>query len=93
MCGTSQCPEASDGETGRRLCDRITEHITGKDKMSLVYNHLQNTGHVANDDNFKILFKSKNKHQITIAEALIIAWTKPSINRRINTIPLWTFKQ
>ena len=52
QCG--ECDRNYIGETGRRICKRIDEHLT-TDKKSHVYKHVAQTGHVINEEDFSII--------------------------------------
>ena len=70
------------GETRRQLFTRISEHCTGKDKKSAVFNHLYNCIECQNSNisqNFEIL-QSCDKFSIYSVEAILIAKHSPKLN-------------
>ena len=81
------------GETGRRLVERIDEH-RGKDKNSHVYQHSVNSNHaLVTFDNFPVLnFGNKyNKCKRKIFEAPFIKSNRPNLNKQDKSIPLKLF--
>ena len=73
-CPEETCNETYNGETGRRLVEKIDEH-RGKDKNSHVYQHLVNSNHaLITLNDFTILNSGykHNKFKRKISEALFI---------------------
>ena len=70
------------GETRRQLFTRISEHCTGKDKKSAVFNHLYDCNECQNSNlsqNFKII-QNCDKFNIYSVEAILIAKHSPKLN-------------
>ena len=92
-CPGERCNETYNGETGRRLIERVHEHC-GKDKDSHMFKHSIEANHpgVTLDD-FRIIGKGfrHRKFKRKIAEALFIKENKPSLNRQEKSVPLKLF--
>ena len=70
------------GETRRQLYARITDHCTGRDKKSAVFNHLYSCNECQNVDvskSFEIL-QSCDAYNICTMEAILIAKHHPKLN-------------
>ncbi|UYV82394.1 hypothetical protein LAZ67_21001930 [Cordylochernes scorpioides] len=70
-----QCPATYVGETGRSLAIRMTEHsrnISRQDTKSLIYQHMQSTGHTFNINNPTIHYRHIHiLHQRLILESIV----------------------
>ncbi|UYV72180.1 hypothetical protein LAZ67_9002115 [Cordylochernes scorpioides] len=81
-----QCPATYVGETGRSVSIRMTEHsrnISRQDTKSLIYQHMQTTGHTFNINNPTIHYSHIHiLHQRLILES-IVSHKLNSINRKI----------
>ena len=78
----ASCSACYIGETGRRLHQRIDEHLRS-DKNSHIYKHLHNN--IQCFDNcdkscFNILDHASSKMERKLKEGLYINWEKPSLN-------------
>ncbi len=87
------------GCSSRNLRTRILEHRgrsfrTGmpisKPNYSEIREHALDEGHQFNQENFKILYKAKDKLDLKIAESLLIYKHKPSLNKYESSIKLYT---
>ena len=87
------CNETYNGETRRRLVERIEDH-RGKQKNSHVYQHSMNSNHfLVTLDDF-IILKSGWKHskfKRKISETLFIKSTRPNLNKEDISVPLKHF--
>ncbi|UYV82851.1 hypothetical protein LAZ67_22001080 [Cordylochernes scorpioides] len=83
----NDCSASYIGETGRSVAIRMTEHgrcIANKDNRSLIYNHINTTGHSFNLSSPTTLYSGVNtKYQRLIIEA-ILSINNHSINRHID---------
>ena len=92
-CGNEMCPANYIGETCRRLCDRIKEHIKGNIKpVSAIFKHYSEKAHKCTENNFSILRKCTNNEERLIWESLLIKINNPTLNfkqltRKLFTIP------
>ena len=85
------CQETYIGETGRRFEKRIHEHLA-TDKKSHVYKHVAKTGHLIDQDNFKIISSGHDSYKKRrISEALYIHQRKPTLNKQSESVPLKLF--
>jgi hypothetical protein len=89
-----QCPACQAGYVGsttRHFRSRVLEHLSisernGKkvdkkdDRMTAVRAHMVKEGHEPTLDAFKVLYSSKEKRQIRVAEAILIQRKKPELN-------------
>ncbi|UYV70306.1 hypothetical protein LAZ67_7002481 [Cordylochernes scorpioides] len=82
-----QCSATYVGETGRTVAIRMSEHsrsISNCDSKSLIYQHIQDTGHTFSITQPKILYRRiHNQHQRLILES-IESHKQGSINRKID---------
>ena len=92
-CPVGTCNKTYNGETGRRLVERIDEH-RGKGKNSHVYQQSVNSNHgLVTLDNFSILnfgYKYK-KYKRKISEALFIKSNRPNLNKQDTSVHLKLF--
>ena len=98
QCGL--CNDPYYGESIRHLDIRSGEHIgvsplTGKkvkpSNNSAICDHLLQCNFLASFDNFSVLVHKNKKHLLEIKESLLIMREKPSLNRNINSAPLYLF--
>ena len=92
-CPEETCNETYNGETGRRLVERVDEH-RGKDNNSHVYQHSVNSNLVlVTLDDFTILNSGykNNKVEKKISEALFIKSNRPNLNKQDTSVPLKLF--
>ena len=98
QCGL--CNESYYGESIRHLHIRSGEHIgvsplTGKkvkpSNNSAICDHLLHCNFVPSFDNFSVLAYENKKYLLEIKESLLIMRDKPSLNRNINSAPLYLF--
>ena len=94
------CNESYDGESIRHLDIRSEEHIgvltlTGKkvkpSNNSAICDHLLQCIFLPSFDNFSVLAHENKKYLLEIKESLLIRRDKPSLNRNINSAPLYLF--
>ena len=94
------CNESYYGESIRHLHIRSGEHIgesplTGKKVKSsnsrAICNHLYHCNFLPSFDNFSVLAHEYKKYLLEIKESLLIMRDKPSLNRNINSSPLYLF--
>ncbi|UYV75506.1 hypothetical protein LAZ67_13000424 [Cordylochernes scorpioides] len=82
-----QCSATYVGETGRTVAIRMSEHsrsISNCDSKSLIYQHIQDTGHTFSITQPKILYRRiHNQHQRLILES-IESHKQGSINRKFD---------
>ena len=88
------------GESIRHLHIRSGEHIgvsplTGKkvkpSSNSAICDHLLHCNFLPSFDNFSVLAHENKKYLLEIKESLLIMRDKPSLNRNINSAPLYLF--
>ena len=88
------------GESIRHLDIRSGEHIgvsplTGKkvkpSNDSAIFDHLLHCNFLPSFDNFSVLAYENKKYLLEIKESLLIMRDKPSLNRNINSAPLYLF--
>ena len=98
QCGL--CNESYYGESIRHLDIRSGEHIgvsphTGKkvkpSNNSAICDHLLHCNFLSSFDNFSVLAYENKKYLLEIKESLLIMRDKPSLNRNINSAPLYRF--
>ena len=92
-CPEETCNKTYNGETGRRLVERVDEH-RGKDNNSHVYQHSVNSNLVlVTLDDFTILNSGykHNKVERKISEALFIKSNRPNLNKLDTSVPLKLF--
>ena len=98
QCGL--CNESYYGESIRHLDIRSGEHIgvsplTGKkvkpSNNSAICDHLLHCNFLPSFDNFSVLAYENKKYLLEIKESLLIMRDKPSLNRNINSAPLYLF--
>ena len=95
------CNNCYIGSTNRSLAVRISEHqgisfrtkqMLARPQQSAVRNHSEwNCNKQPKEEEFSIIFKGKNSHEIRIAESLIIKRQKPTINQDLSSFPLKIF--
>ncbi|UYV63546.1 hypothetical protein LAZ67_2004613 [Cordylochernes scorpioides] len=82
-----KCSATYVGETGRTVAIRMSEHsrnISNCDSKSLIYQHIQDTGHTFNITHPTIPYRSiRNQHQRLILES-IESYKQGSIKRKID---------
>ena len=98
QCGL--CNESYCGESIRHLDIRSGEDIgvsplTGKKvkplNKSAICDHLLHSNFLPSFDNFSVLAHENKKYLLEIKERLLIMRDKPSLNRNINSAPLYLF--
>ena len=98
QCGL--CNESYYGESIRHLDIRSGEHIgvsllTGKkvkpSNNSAICDHLLHCNFLPSFGNFSVLAHENKKYLLEIKESLLIMRDKPSLNRKINSAPLYLF--
>ena len=98
QCGL--CNEFYYGESIRHLDIRSGEYIgvsplTGKkfkpSNSSAICDHLLHCNFLPSFDNFSVLDHENKKYLLEIKESLLIMRDKPSLNRNINSAPLYLF--
>ena len=92
-CPKPGCVEDYNGETGRRLNERMVDH-NGRDKKSHLYKHSQESNHLCVAlSNFKIIVSNfqNQKFKRKIAESLLIRETRSSLTTKEMSIPLRLF--
>ena len=90
----SGCQTCYIGKTSRHLLIRSREHL-GKSKKgqpiktspSAISEHIKQTGHCANLENFTILEKANNEYDLLIFESLSILRNRPSLKAQNSSIP------
>ena len=93
VCPDLNCNEGYNGETGRRLTEKVHEH-SGKDVNSHVSKHSIKTNHpTVTIDDFRVLKTSyrQKKFSRKLSEALFIKQNKPALNRQEAFVPLKLF--
>ena len=98
QCGL--CNESYYGESIRHLDIRSGEHVgvsplTGKkvkpSNSSAICDHLLHCIFLPSFDNFSVLAHKNKKYLLEIKENLLIMRDKPSLNKNINSAPLYLF--
>ncbi len=69
------------GETARTFKTRFSEHTDGKHPNSAISEHTEQTGHVFNIDDTKILVKEQKLEARKVREAICIHKERPELNR------------
>ena len=94
----SGCQACYIGKTSRHLLIRSREHLgigkkgqPIKTSPSAISEHIKQTGHCANLENFTILEKANNEYDLLIFESLLILRDRPSLNAQNSSIPLVLF--
>ena len=91
------CSASYVGQTVRHLHTRVCEHLSisaltgnksSKLKLTSILQHLNNTGHTASIDVFKILSSCPSSDELMIHESLLISKLKPSLNVQGSSFPL-----
>ena len=89
----SGCQACYLGKTSRHLSIRGREHLgTGKKGQpiktspSAISEHIKQTDHCANLENFTILEKASNKYNLLIFESFFILHNRPSLNAQNSSI-------
>ena len=94
------CNESYYGESIKHLNIRSGEHIsvshlTGKNvkpsNNSAICDHLLHCNLLPSFDNFSVLAHENKKYLPEIKDSLLIMRDKPSLNRNINSAPLYLF--
>ena len=84
------CETSYVGETAKRYCDRVQEHLF-TDKGSKVFQHLKsnvNCKNLCDTSSFKILDSARTDFQRKLKEAIHIEWRKPSLNKQVKHVIL-----
>ena len=98
QCGL--CNESYYGESIRHLDMRSGEHtgaspLTGKkvklSNSSAICDHLLHCNFLPSFDNFSVLAHASKRYLFEIKESLLIMRDKPSLNKNINSAPLYLF--
>ena len=91
-------PHLTLGKTSRHLLIRSREHLgigkkgqPIKTSPSAISEHIKQTGHCANLENFTILEKAKNEYDLLIFESLLILRDRQSLSAQNSSIPLVLF--
>ena len=84
-CPHINCLDASIGESGRDLGDRVKEHLKAP---SSIHQHSTTTGHPLDLDLFNIIHKEVHSHSRTIKEAMFIRVHYPTLNRNLEKYQL-----
>ena len=91
------CSPSYVGQTVRHLHTRVCEHLgisaltgnkSSKTKLTSILQHLNNTGHTASLDVFKIISSCPSSDELMIHESLLISKLKPSLNVQGSSFPL-----
>ena len=93
QCGL--CNESYYGESIRHLDIRSGEHVGGRkvkpSNNSDICDHLLHCNFLPSFDNFSVLAHENKKYLLEIKESLLIMRDKSSLNRNINSAPLYLF--
>ena len=79
------CPEECIGESGRKLGDRVKEHLR---VPSPIPQHSHNTGHPVSPDCFTIVHKESQRTRRNIKDAMYIWVNDPSLMRNLGKYQL-----
>ena len=93
VCPDRNCNEGYNGETGRRLIERVHEH-SGNEVNSHVFKHSLEANHPAvTIDDFRVLKTAyrQKKFRRKLSEALFIKQNKPALNKQDASVPLKLF--
>ena len=93
VCPGTNYNEEYNGETGRRLIERVHEH-SGKEVNSHVFKHSIETDHpTVTIGDFRVLKTSyrQKKFRRKLSEALFIKQNKPALNKQEASVPLMLF--
>ena len=98
QCGL--CKEPYYGESIRHLdlrsgehigVSRLTEKKVKPSNNTAICDHLLHCNFLTSFDNFSVLSHENKKYLLEITESLLIMTDKPSLNRIINSAPLYLF--
>ena len=93
----SGCQASYIGKTSRHLLIRSREHLgigkkrKPKTSTSAISEHIKQTGHCANLENFTILEKANNEFDLLIFGSLLILLDRPSLNAQNSSMPFVLF--
>jgi hypothetical protein len=91
------CSASYVGRTTSHLHTRVSEHLgisaltgnkSSNPKLTSILQHLNNTGHTASLDDFKILSSCPSSDELMIHESLLISKLKPTLNVQGSSVPL-----
>ena len=91
------CPASYVGRTTSHLHTRVSEHLgisaltvnkSSNQKLTSIPQHLNNTGHTASLNYFKILLSCPSSDELMIHESLLISKLKPTLNVQDSSVPL-----
>ena len=91
------CSASYVGQRVRYLHTRVSEHLgisaltgnkSSNQKLTSILQHLNNTGHTASLDDFKILSSCPSSDELMIHESLLISKLKPTLNVQGSPVPL-----
>ena len=92
-CSMRNCLESYNGETGRRLIERLNEH-SGKDINSHMFKHSIAANHpTVTLDNCTVFSSGycNRKFKRKVSESLFIKQNRPTLNEQGNSVPLKLF--
>jgi hypothetical protein len=91
------CSASYVGQTVHHLHTWVSEHLgisaltgnkSSNPKLTSILQHLNNTGHTASHDDFKILSSCPSSDELMIHESLLISKFKPTLNVQSSSVPL-----
>ena len=87
----AQCPHVHIGQTGQRLCQRITEQKTAVKQAdfnsSALSEHAWSAGHPVDWDNVSVLCNCPDYHHRLVCESLLIRSTAHTLTRDTGSLP------
>ena len=92
-CPMKNCLVFYNGETGKRLIERVNEH-SGKDINSHMFKHSMATNYPSVTlDDFTVLSSvySNRKFKRKVSESLFIKQNRPTLNKHGTSVPLKLF--
>ena len=92
-CPIKNCLESHNGETGRRLIERVNEH-SGKDINSHMFKHSMATNHpTVTLNDFTVLSSGyrNRKFKKKAIKSLFIKQNRPTLNKHGTSVPLKLF--
>ena len=69
----------------------VKTSIDVRNPKSAISKHDLNTGHVFNDDSFRIIHEEKHKCELLIKEALLIHRINPYLNQNVRSMSLFIY--
>ena len=85
QCGDHSCDDEYIGETSRTFGERYKEHLKAP---SAIYQHINQTAHITNQNNFQIIGREGHNLARNIKESIYIRVNNPTLNNNIGKFNL-----